>query len=94
MKKNILIILLGLILSLSIDAQDEFKISLNCERAKDYKIELTGSNGQLLYLAEAKNVSSSTLTYPRQSNMNAGIYLLRITDKTTNITEIRKLVFE
>ena len=74
--------------------KNEFKISLNSERLTDYKIDLIGSNGQLLYVTEAKNISSTTLTYPRNSNFKRGIYLLRITDKTTNRTEIRKLVFE
>jgi hypothetical protein len=74
--------------------RDVFKISLNSERPTDYKIELINTNGQLLYTGNAKNISSSTLTYPRDSNIKPGIYLLRITDKTTGKTEIRKLVFE
>jgi hypothetical protein len=74
--------------------KNEFRISLSSEKPTNYKIELVSSNGQLLYQTEAKNISSSTLTYTRNSNIKAGIYLLRITDQTTNRTEIRKLVFE
>lgn len=73
---------------------DAFKISLSSEKPADYRIELIGSNGQLFYATEVKNISSSTLTYPRNSNMKPGIYLLRVTDKTTGKIEIRKLVFE
>lgn len=71
-----------------------YKVSLHSEIAMDYKIELIGTNGQLITTTEVKNVISSTLTYPRDSRSTPGIYLLRITNATTGITEIRKLVFE
>jgi hypothetical protein len=74
--------------------KDELKIFLSSERLTDYKIELIGSNGQLYYTAEARNIHSSTLTYSRNINLKAGMYILRITDITTGKTEIRKLVFE
>jgi hypothetical protein len=74
--------------------KNEFKISLSSEKPTDYKIELISANGQMLYSTEVKNISSSTLTYFRNSSAKAGIYLLRVTDKTTSRTEIRKLVFE
>jgi hypothetical protein len=72
----------------------EFRISLNSRRPSDYKIELIGANGQVLFSKQERNVSSSTLVYSRNSNIKAGMYLLRITDFTTGITEVRKLVFE
>jgi len=74
--------------------KDEFKISFDPERPTDYKIELISSKGQLLFATQLRNIVSSTLTYPRDSKINSGIYLLRITDKTTSRTEIRKLIFE
>jgi hypothetical protein len=74
--------------------KDEFKISFSLERPADYRIELISANGQVLYAAEVKNVSSATLTYPRNSNIQPGIYLLSVSDKTTGKAEIRKLVFE
>jgi hypothetical protein len=74
--------------------RNEFRISLSSERPADYKIELISANGQLLYTTEARNILSTTLSYNRDSNIKAGIYLLRITDKSKNRTEIRKLVFE
>jgi hypothetical protein len=74
--------------------RNEFRISLNSVRPTDYKIELISANGQLLYTTEARNILSTTLSYKRDSNIKAGIYLLRITDKSKNRTEIRKLVFE
>jgi hypothetical protein len=74
--------------------RNEFRISLNPVRPTDYKIELISANGQLLYTTEARNILSTTLSYNRDSNIKAGIYLLRITDKSKNRTEIRKLVFE
>jgi hypothetical protein len=74
--------------------KDGFKISFSSEKPADYKIELIGTNGQLFYLTEAKSISSSTLSYPRNSKIKPGIYLLRVTDKTTGKAEIRKLVFE
>jgi hypothetical protein len=74
--------------------KDGFKISFNSEKTADYKIELISANGQMLYLTEVKGISSSTISYPRDSKINPGIYLLRVTDKTTGKAEIRKLVFE
>jgi hypothetical protein len=74
--------------------RNEFKISLSSERPTDYKIELISANGQLLYATEARNILSTTLSYNREGSIKAGIYLLRITDKSKNRTEIRKLVFE
>lgn len=74
--------------------KDGFKISFNSERVSDYKIELVSANGQLLYNREVKNAGSSTFNYPRDSNIKPGIYLLRITNETTNTIKIRKLVFE
>jgi hypothetical protein len=72
----------------------EFKIAFNSEKTTDYRIELISANGQLLYTAEAKNINSSTLTYPRDSKIKPGMYLLRVTNLTTAKAEIRKLVFE
>jgi hypothetical protein len=74
--------------------KDGFKISISSEKPADYKMELISSNGQLVYTTEVKNIVSSILTYPRYSDTKPGIYLLRITDKSTGKTEIRKLVFE
>jgi hypothetical protein len=74
--------------------KDGFKISFSSEKPADYKIELISSNGQMLYLTEVKGISSSTINYPRDSKIKPGIYLLRVTDKTTGKAEIRKLVFE
>lgn len=74
--------------------RDGFKISLSSEKPADYKIELIGSNGQLFYLTEARNISSSTLNYSRNSKIKPGIYLLRVTNKTTGKAEIHKLIFE
>lgn len=74
--------------------KDEFKISFHPEKPSDYEIQLISANGQLLYKTESRNTGSSTLTYLRNSNVQPGIYLLKVTDKTTGKTEIRKLVFE
>jgi hypothetical protein len=74
--------------------KDIYKISFSSEKSTDYKIELIGVNGQLFYSKEVRNISSSTFACPRDNKMKPGIYLLKITDKTVNKTEIRKLVFE
>jgi hypothetical protein len=71
-----------------------FSISLESEKATDYKIELVSPHGQTLYSTEVKNITSSTLTYPRDSKIKPGMYLLRVTDKFAGTIEIRKLVFE
>jgi len=71
-----------------------FTVSLRAEKPTDFKIELIGANGQLIYAATAKSITSSTLTYTRDNNIKAGIYLVRITDQATGKAEIRKLVFE
>lgn len=74
--------------------KDVLSISITAERASDYQIDLVGASGQLVFTTEVKNVSSSTLTYPRDHKTGPGMYLLRITDKTAGKTEIRKLLFE
>jgi len=74
--------------------RNEFRISLSASRPSDYRIELISTNGQLMFAKDEKNISSSTLIYTRDSKIKPGIYLLRIADFTTGMTEIRKLVFE
>lgn len=74
--------------------KDVFQVSLEAQRATDYMIELVGSNGQLYHRSEIKNVRSTILSYPRDSKIKPGMYLLRVTDKTTGTIEVRKLVFE
>jgi len=74
--------------------KNEFRITFNAERATEYKIDLISPNGQTLYSTEARGIISSTLTCTRPGNIKSGIYLLRISDRNTNRTEIRKLVFE
>ena len=71
-----------------------FTISLQSSKATDYEIELVSSNGQLVYKTQVKNITSTILSNPRDSKIKPGVYLLRVTDKTTDNTEIRKLVFE
>jgi hypothetical protein len=74
--------------------KDGFKVSFSSEKPSDYKLELISANGQLFYTNEMKNISSSTINYSRDSNIKAGIYLLRVTNKTTGKAEIHKLIFE
>jgi hypothetical protein len=74
--------------------KNTFSISIGSGGPADYKLELISTSGQLQFVAEVKNIASSTLTYPRNSNIKPGIYLLRVTNKTTGKAEIRKLVFE
>lgn len=71
-----------------------YKVSLHSQNTTDYRIELVSVSGQIQFRTEVKNSSSSTLTYNRDSHLVTGIYLLRITNERTGITEIRKLVFE
>lgn len=70
------------------------QISLYSQKATDYKIELFTSRGLLVYHTIAKNIRSATLTCPRNTKWYPGMYLLRITDSVTGISEIRKLLFE
>ena len=74
--------------------RNEFRIWFNSNRPSNYRIELISTSGQLIFAKEEKNISSSILIYTRDSKIKSGIYLLRIADFTTGITEIRKLVFE
>jgi hypothetical protein len=74
--------------------RNEFRISFNALAPSNYRIELISTNGQLMFAKDEKNVSSSTLIYTRDSKIKPGIYLLRIADFTTGMTEIRKLVFD
>lgn len=74
--------------------KDGFRISFGSEKLSDYKIELINSNGQLFYTTVIKNISTSTVNYHRDSMTKPGIYLLRVTDKTTGKAEVHKLIFE
>jgi hypothetical protein len=74
--------------------KDGFQISFGSEKPSDYKIELINSNGQLFYTTVIKNISTSTVNYYRDSLIKPGIYLLRVTDKTTGKAEVHKLIFE
>lgn len=74
--------------------RDILQISLQSEKPTDYQIELVNSGGQLVFSSDAKNIISSTLTYPRNTKWFPGMYLLRITNRKTGMPEIRKLLFE
>jgi hypothetical protein len=74
--------------------KDVLHISLSSDRPTNYQIELLGANGQLIYKTEIRNVQSTMFTCPRNRSLPKGMYLLRLTDSSTGITEIRKLLFE
>lgn len=70
------------------------QVSIHAMKPTSYRVDLLNASGQVLYRNEIRNVTSSTLTYPRDTKWYPGLYLLRVTDSATGISEIRKLLFE
>lgn len=60
----------------------------------NYRIEMLAANGQLVLLETLKNIVSTTITYQRNNSWQPGIYVLRVTDTETGISEMRKIILD
>jgi hypothetical protein len=69
-------------------------ISINSSTSADYDIELLNASGRIVFSKQIKNVREAVISYQRNYALQPGIYLLRIKNRSTNATEIRKLLFE
>jgi hypothetical protein len=69
----------------------EVHINLSSDHPINYLVEIVSAGGQLIYSTKLKQTTNTTITYTRDKNPS-GIYLLRITDMDSGISEIRKLV--
>lgn len=75
-------------------AKDIVHIALTSDKATNYIIELIGTNGQMIYTNELKNITTTTITYTKNKNLAPGIYLMRITNTNNGRTEVFKILFE
>jgi hypothetical protein len=75
-------------------ANSEVNVLLNAKLPTDFRVQLFGGNGQLIYINELKGVTSTRINYKRKGSMSSGIYLLLVTDINTGKTEIQKILFE
>lgn len=71
----------------------QINISIASDKAADYSIQLISATGQLIFSKELKAVKETTINYNRQKE-NGGVYFLRVINKTTNQTDIQKLILE
>ncbi len=69
-------------------------ISLSAEKPTDYKIELMDVNGRMIDKIEYKNITQTIITWHRKPTMAKGMYLLKLTNKTTNKVEVHRVSFE
>jgi hypothetical protein len=76
-----------------VPAKQVVYISVNNKQSQDLKIQLYTLNGQLLQEKLQQRVVQAQIPIYRQ-NYAAGVYLLRITDMATGVTQTEKIIFE
>jgi hypothetical protein len=74
--------------------KQELHISFSSQIVSSYRIEIISASGQAIIRNEVRNISTTTLTYSRNGNIQPGIYLVRITDLETGAVEIHKILYE
>ncbi|MGZ8543904.1 MAG: T9SS type A sorting domain-containing protein, partial [Flavisolibacter sp.] len=70
------------------------QVSITGDKTTDYQVQLVNSSGQEIFNTKLKQVQSTVFTYYRNQKTLPGIYMVKITDLNTGITEIRKLIME
>jgi hypothetical protein len=75
-------------------AHEVLNITLTAETPTDYKVEIVGASGQIIYRNELKDVVTTTVTYTKDNHVQPGMYLLRVVNKETGKVEIYKILFE
>jgi hypothetical protein len=73
--------------------KDRINISIASDKAADYSIQLINATGQLIFSKELKAIKETTIGYNRHKE-NGGVYFLRVINKTTNQTDVQKLILE
>ncbi len=68
-------------------------ISISNNVVKDYQVEIINPAGKIISSKLYKKILNTVITYPREYNMNAGIYFVTITDVNTQEKETLKILF-
>jgi hypothetical protein len=74
--------------------KDYLSITLAGKGACNYTLELSTMTGQVVYKKELKRIVNSTFRYSRETALEQGMYLLKVTNTTTGASEVFKLLFE
>jgi len=74
--------------------KNSVNISFSADTPSDYQIQLLNASGHLVYSKNIRNITTSVVSYNRTPVMHAGVYILRITNTRTGITDIHKVLFE
>jgi len=73
-------------------ANDVVSISIRGEQLSDYDVYVMSTGGQVLYETHLKGILYTTLPYKRK-NLPPGLYLIRIKNNTTGVSEYHKVIF-
>jgi hypothetical protein len=71
-----------------------FLVSIAGNTNCNYRIELHNATGQLIYVRELQNVTSLQQRFERPKVAHSGMYLLKITNRSTGATSHHKLLFD
>ncbi len=68
-------------------------ISISNNVIKDYQVEIISPEGKIISSKLYKKILNTVISYPREYNMNTGIYFVTVTDVSNNKKEIFKILF-
>ena len=74
--------------------KDQLYINLSSGRAADFTIQLFDLAGRKLYASEQKSITNTTVIYKKEKNINKGMYLLKIINRSTGTVETYKILME
>jgi len=72
---------------------NDLNIEIHSATGSDYTIQIINSAGQTILNQLMKNCYSSIYTF-RRTNNAPGVYIVRITDQNTGMSEVRKIIFK
>jgi hypothetical protein len=72
---------------------NDLNIEIHSTTGSDYAIQIINSAGQTILNQLMKNCYSSIYTFRRINNA-PGVYIVRITDQNTGMSEIKKIIFK
>ncbi len=74
--------------------KDRFYINLGATKEAVYDVLLINATGQVIYSDLWKRDQQSQYTYKRNSTVKAGVYVVKLINKTDGTTTVHKLLFE
>ena len=75
-------------------AKGTLHISIQNDTPANYEIALYNAAGQTIYQQSLTNVTTTSVTYNRGTMVKSGLYLLKVTNTTTGISQAYKVLFE